>query len=1093
MAFEHPLVADAFDRASARPDTTEVVMREGAKFYAQGADVNEGFSIARRRSRRVADTIMKDGDRKNGADAIVDYEVGTIHCYAGQVYVEGDIYPVPEALLEDVPMVGEVSVGVRILRTVVTELQDPSLYGLSPGTAAEGEPGAARVVATAEWGFQGDGAPGELYAVYRLKDGTIINQLPPPALSGVIEQLSIYDRESHGNYIVDGCLVTALGGSGGVQSFSIGAGTANISGYKRVRETAFRHFEPETADVELIAGETQTFTGATGGSTTITVNRAPYQDIQLAIVVKRITAENVVRGTTPGGFDALSQSSAFEVESISQGGTAIANTAYTLVNGTISWGPAGAEPAANSTYQVTYLHYQAVTPTAMNGIQLTVSGGVQGRPIQITYNSKIPRIDALCLDIMGRPVYRKGISARVNAAPPQIPSDLLKLAEIYNDWINVPVVANNGTPNVPYDEMVRYFRLLVNIADQFSRSSAENNIQASTLVAKGKIFTDTFVSDYFRDQGAPQTAAINQGVLQLAVDNVLMQAIASPVSTMLFTEEVILSQPQRTSSMKINPWDNFTPMPAGMKIEPPVDRWTESVTTWTSPVTQEFSAAPDRPPGETIIDQVARRQITVAQFLRQITLAVKLEGFGVGENLASLTLDGVSVKPAGTQTANASGEITLSAVIPPNMPAGRRRMRAVGAAGSFAESIYVGEGVIDVTTMQRVTLVTRAAPIPVVINNTTIIQQTINEITQISNPIVPTRTTSEDNDDGPMDRGGVDPLAQSFRLNEGRMVTGINVWCTAVGDRSRGVRIQLATMANGFPTTEILAEDFIPMTTVQVGDKLQAHFDIPVYLSPLREYCYVVLTSDSTHAVAISRLGDVVGTGLTQERVARQPYTVGELFSSSNRITWTTNPDADMAFEIVGARFTQTSRTVNLWTGPLTQISDILVRGTVDLPTQDTNFRYEIVRADGRVLRIQPGQNLEFTEYVTETVTLRAVMIGTALVSPVLFPGTLLAGGRIRTTGTYITRVTPMGTPADVYALFAARIPVGASVTADVDKADNNWNAMTLDSTGILGNNWTEPKYKRTAFSTTNGRVRLTLNGGPAARVLVSSLRAYPV
>lgn len=182
---------------------------------------------------------MKDGDRAEGAEANVDTETGIVHCFPGKIYIGGDIYPITEAYLAAVPMTGEVSIGVRVIRTIVTEIEDPTLLGLHPGTAAEGEPGAVRQEITLSWGFSGDGQEGELYSVYRLLGGTIITQLPPPSLSGVIEQLSIYDDDLNGNYIVDGCEVTALGLTGENQRYSIGAGTANIKGYKRIRETAF--------------------------------------------------------------------------------------------------------------------------------------------------------------------------------------------------------------------------------------------------------------------------------------------------------------------------------------------------------------------------------------------------------------------------------------------------------------------------------------------------------------------------------------------------------------------------------------------------------------------------------------------------------------------------------------------------------------------------------------------------------------------------------------------------------------------------------------------------------------------------------------
>ncbi|WP_413987789.1 hypothetical protein ACMDCR_17260 [Labrys okinawensis] len=92
-------------------------------------------------------------------------------------------------------------------------------------------------------------------------------------------------------------------------------------------------------------------------------------------------------------------------------------------------------------------------------------------------------------------------------------------------------------------------------------------------------------------------------------------------------------------------------------------------------------------------------------------------------------------------------------------------------------------------------------------------------------------------------------------------------------------------------------------------------------------------------------------------------------------------------------------------------------------------MRYEIVRADSSVLKLAPAQNYAADEFISETITLHAVIGGSDKISPVLYPGTMLIGGRIRTTGTYITRVFPMGTGVNVKALFDALLPSGSSVT----------------------------------------------------------------
>jgi Domain of unknown function (DUF4815) len=114
MAFEVTGVPAAYDRGPSRPGTSAVIFREGEQFYAQAADINEGFTLARLRGQRIADRMIKDGDRIEGADVSVDFEDSVVHLLAGKIYIEGDIYPIGEAYLADVPMAGEVTIGVRV-------------------------------------------------------------------------------------------------------------------------------------------------------------------------------------------------------------------------------------------------------------------------------------------------------------------------------------------------------------------------------------------------------------------------------------------------------------------------------------------------------------------------------------------------------------------------------------------------------------------------------------------------------------------------------------------------------------------------------------------------------------------------------------------------------------------------------------------------------------------------------------------------------------------------------------------------------------------------------------------------------------------
>jgi hypothetical protein len=486
----------------------------------------------------------------------------------------------------------------------------------------------------------------------------------------------------------------------------------------------------------------------------------------------------------------------------------------------------------------------------------------------------------------------------------------------------------------------------------------------------------------------------------------------------------------------------------------------------------------------TVITEVAGERTEVATLLRQIDVHATIEGFLSAERLETLTFDGVSILPSPAPVADSAGRIVLTFRIPAGIPTGTRLVRATGAAGSLAEALYVGAGTITVDTLRQVTLVTRA------------VQATVTNITNVTNVIDITNiTTGSATQSGGSSGSNVDPLAQTFLLSEPRQIVGADVRVAAIGDRDHGLRLQLAGASDGQPSTEILAQDYLPMASATVGGWLSARWAVPIHVPAVAERSIVILTDDDAHALSIARLGDVVDDGDgSQSVVSAQPSNVGVLLSSSNRRTWTPHNDADLTHRIVAARYTATERLVTLGTVALVTVSDLVIKATVELPTDACSVTFEVVRASGEVITIAAGQPLEFAEYVTETVTIRARLKGTATLSPILWPGVTVGLGRIRTAGTYVSKVFDFkAAPSTLRALAAAYLPSGASLAAAWDAADGSWSALALAETETLDDGWTEPAWQSTGITATSGRIRLTLAGGPAARPLVARPRAYTI
>ncbi|MCB5204259.1 DUF4815 domain-containing protein [Neorhizobium sp. T786] len=1056
----------AYDRVGDRQDLQGVVFH-GERRFIQGAELNDLQKIERNRTRRLGKLLVSEGDRIVRADAVVDRTGQTVTLTSGEIYVAGDVFPVGEAVISGVPMAGRVEIGVRLMKSFITHEVDLSLVGLVPGSRAEGEAGAARELASIAWAMEGDSGEGEFYSVYTLQDGVILDQTGPSSLEPVMQQLAIYDR-ANGNYVVSGCRVTALGADSGSQLFSIQEGEANISGFKRTRYAALRHAEPEIWEEAAIPGETKIYPG--GASHTFDVDFAPIGVINSILLTKEKTI-TVTRGALANGADGLQDTSVISVSLVKQGATTFGGGSYALIGNTIDWEGVGPEPAAGSSYEVTYRYRASVVADAFTNKSITVSDGAPGGEVIFAYTQKLPRIDRIGLKEDGSPVYIKGVPARKNAMPPAVPSNVLKLAKIANDWMGTPVIENDATWHPPWDVVWTYLNRILDHDRLIQLERIKSGIDSREPVAKKGMFVDPFVDDTFRDAGEAQSGAISDGMLQLSITPTFYVApLAEPVM-LDWTEEVIVRQELKTACEKINPYANFTPLPGAMKLSPAVDFWTESRVEWTSPTTQEFNRGvrTDSGPLQTssMENQLVDQRAELLQFLRQISVGFTISGFGVGEILETLTFDGVDVKPAGIQTANANGEISGSLLIPADVTAGSKVVRAVGMGGTAAVAMFTGQGTIAVDIMRRVTTV---------INWT---QQQVERWTGFG---------GSGNIDGGS-QSGADPQAQMFAVPELRQIVGIDFHVCAVGDAGNHLLVDQVTIDNGYPTTEILAEAVVPMTGTVANTWKHARYNLPVTTPPDRKFGFVIKTDDSEHSISVAGLGGFDADA--QKRVTSHPYVVGPRFSSVNAETWTAHQDEAVTYRLVAIRCLATTKVVDLGTYDLVRCSDLQIRAAVELPGAGCSVVFEVERRNGTVYRLLPFQVLQLTEYLTETVQMRAVLTGTEKLSPVLFAPIELIAGEIAEELTYVTRSFSLGETVRVASYYKAFLPGGATASMEYAIDGGAWTDLPLVDTDALAfPMWVERKHEDANLTGPNMRLRISGTGGPAARLVIGDLGA---
>ena len=669
----------------------------------QSAELNELQSAAFDRLQRATDVLFKEGDVLSGATIVVDKATGVTQLGNGALYLRGAVRGVPPATIT-IPVIGLVKVGIYLKETVITELQEPDLRDPAVSYRNYQEPGAGRLQVTLSWGYEGDGQEGDFFKIYEVLDGEVITDTAPPTVDTVAQTIARYDRQSTGGfYLSNGLTVTRLADEDGNQVFSMADGVARVNGQEIVKQHASRLVYAAVPDTRTVLLEPHLMSGATGEDLRVDVNHQPIHAITDVAMIREVT-ETLTHGAFSGSLDAITKTPVVQLLSVTQGETTYtATTDYKLTADKVDWSPGGQEPAPGSSYSITYQYVDTATDpadadetgfTVPGTVQVAVGGNpaadaelVTGSIVQVSYQWSMPRYDLICLNDSGQIITVKGVSAPYRPRVPAVPKGLLNVAVIEQRWGVATRVINNGTRMIPMNELnavnTRIDTLFALVAEE---RLALNLTQMDSTAKKG-VFTDPFLDDDLRDQGLEQSGAIFDGELTLGVEvAVHSQTLSAPatldarvlieIDETVGPEELVISQELRTGSMKVNPYDAFSPLPGVAALFPAVDFWTDFQTNWLSPVTRQFSEELWTNPqtrdrwvewclkrkqcnldrwirihtivvaNEVInkaeVEKVGTRYVDL-QTLRPIEVRFELAGFGPGEVLNSVFFDGQSV------------------------------------------------------------------------------------------------------------------------------------------------------------------------------------------------------------------------------------------------------------------------------------------------------------------------------------------------------------------------------------------------------------------------------------------------------------------
>lgn len=679
----------------------------------QSAELNEIQKNAAYRLRGVADVLFKNGAIVRDCSISVNPSTGSVICDAGAVYANGAVRSVAASSLT-IAVDTYVAVGVRLIETVVDDAVDPLLRDPATLTRNYDSPGAQRLKIEANWAHSLDSGVGEFFAIYDVYDGVVAPKEAPPQIDAISNAIQKYDQDSTGGtYIISGLGVSSVSlASDSRMSFRIGHGSARING-RSVDLVADRSFTFDAApDLKLISSEP--FLSDTSSAQRIDTDFSPVSAVTLVSITEQKTV-TMVHGVVTGASDLLPDTSVLSLISVSQGATTYtATTDYLLTGGNVDWSPAGAEPAPGSSYSITYQYIASVSPSAVDSTGFTVTGAVSGTLVMTTYQYKLPRIDRLCLNTSGVATLIQGTPSADLPVPPSVPKGLLLLATVYQTWVGNINPISDGVKMISMDALnsvnTRLDRLLTLVA----QSRLESNVAGRDASLKKSIFADPFFDDSMRDAGTSQTAAIFGGMMTLPIF-LTAEYFADDVSTPTALPAVVgysVTQDSKTSTMKVNPYNSFTPIAANITLSPSVDQMTYSAESWTSNLTSRvvvqlpYGSSSGIASTESI--ETVSSSLSVDQVIRPQYIDFVLDGFGSGETLAYMSFDNLGVHPlngssvAATLTANSDGHLTGRFRIPQNVAVGTKQVQFLGSGGSYGVAYFVAASWQENKTLRRV-------------------------------------------------------------------------------------------------------------------------------------------------------------------------------------------------------------------------------------------------------------------------------------------------------------------------------------------------------------------------------------------------------
>ncbi len=425
----------------------------------------------------------------------------------------------------------------------------------------------------------------------------------------------------------------------------------------------------------------------------------------------------------------------------------------------------------------------------------------------------------------------------------------------------------------------------------------------------------------------------------------------------------------------------------------------------------------------------------------QTGVAVTGINFTPSENGMVLRCDGRIV--ASNLTSDDAGRVSASFTIPPETRNGNRIVEMTDGQYTARTSLQVNDPLV-ITRIQRfiqTNIITRIVRVPVV------------------RTVWRTRTIFVRRD----------PLAQTFSFTQNRVLSAVGIQFTE-RDPSIPVTVQIRGVTTGLPNDTIFAEKVIAPSEINLGGETKIAFDDPFYAEADTSYAVVLLTNSTNYKVRTATLGKTGRSGI----ITRQTYAEGVLLESSNAETWTPLNGSDLTLKLYGYDF-ENEGTIQFQPINGVQFSDLNIDEYSAIP-EGTNLVWEYSTDGGQTWDAVVPAEEERLPNLTESVLVR-IRFSSSMNNdtPALnFRDVNLIGYLNKTTGVYLTRENELTQGVESTKVYAQMdIPSGTGILwfASNDGGET-WEAMAIDDTRPIDENWTEYTLTRTFADPAGNKVR---------------------